>query len=283
MNGKRNNHQSKNPDEIIRIEGGIPQIISDELWERVQKMMDARKISRAACKAKEIYLLSGLIFCGKCEGAMVGNCRTAGKTKSKYYTYECSLRKRTKECDCKAINKAYVEDIVINEIEKHFFSDEAIKTMSQKLYEFAKSQSAEISADIARFEKNISKVQVEINNLINAIAAGMFHPSMKEKMDTLEAQKAELERKLTEARIQAELNAPSEEAIIQYLSKEGSIKEKSPEDQKRIIQAYVQKVIVHQDYVDVKFIVDFTGGGGAYRFESTIDISEMRRIKAVAV
>jgi site-specific DNA recombinase len=38
----------------------------------------------------------------------------------------------------------------------------------------------------------LAGVQTEINNIVNAIAAGMFHPSMKEKMDELEAKKANL-------------------------------------------------------------------------------------------
>ena len=70
INGKRNHHKSKNEDEIIRIEGGMPRIISDEIWEAVQKRMEKNK--KGANSAKEIYLLSGLIYCGKCGDAMTG-------------------------------------------------------------------------------------------------------------------------------------------------------------------------------------------------------------------
>lgn len=84
--GKRNHHKSKNPDEIIKIEGGMPRIISDEIWEKVRARMEKNKRGPAANKAKEIYLLSGLIFCGKCGGAMVGNRRYSGRNKSLYIT-----------------------------------------------------------------------------------------------------------------------------------------------------------------------------------------------------
>jgi site-specific DNA recombinase len=39
---------------------------------------------------------------------------------------------------------------------------------------------------------------------------------------------------------------PTEEMIRKYLQKDADIKNKSPEEQKRIIQAYVKKVIVYE-------------------------------------
>ena len=84
--GKRNHHKSKNPDEIIKIEGGMPRIISDEIWEKVRARMEKNKRGPAANKAKEIFLLSVLIFCCKCGGAMVGNRRYSGRNKSLYIT-----------------------------------------------------------------------------------------------------------------------------------------------------------------------------------------------------
>ena len=38
--GKRNHHKSKPEEEIIRIEGGMPRIVSDKTWRRVQRRMD---------------------------------------------------------------------------------------------------------------------------------------------------------------------------------------------------------------------------------------------------
>jgi site-specific DNA recombinase len=59
--GKRNNHHSKSDSEIIRVENGMPSIISKELWNEVSKKMDSNKRARAANSAKELYLLSGLV------------------------------------------------------------------------------------------------------------------------------------------------------------------------------------------------------------------------------
>lgn len=274
--GKRNHHKSKNPDEIIKIEGGMPRIISDEIWEKVRARMEKNKRGPAANKAKEIYLLSGLIFCGKCGGAMVGNRRYSGRNKSLYITYECSTRKRKKTCDGKDIGKDFVENTVINYLERNVFSLEAIEKLVAKISEYAASQSAEINRDIKLFTDQLAGLQTEINNIVEAIAAGMFHPSMKAKMNELEARKASLTQKLEEAKLQAETYTPTPEMIRRYLEKDSDIRNKSLEEQKRIIQTYVSKVIVHENKIDIYAIVDLNGGGEPYLIISTIKIRKYR-------
>ncbi len=77
---------------------------------------------------------------------------------------------------------------------------------------------------------------------------------MKAKIDELE-----------EAKLQAQIHTPTEEMIRRYLQKDADIKNKSPEEQKRIIQAYVKKVIVYENTIDIDTIVTFAGGGGGIR------------------
>jgi hypothetical protein len=45
-------------------------------------------------------------------------------------------------------------------------------------------------------ERRLVKVRRDIENIVTAITEGMFHPSMKAKMDGLEVERAELEAKL---------------------------------------------------------------------------------------
>lgn len=91
------------------------------------------------------------------------------------------------------------------------------------------------------------------------MAQGMFHTSFKERMDKLEDLKAEVSRSLNEAKLQADINSPTVEMVKEYIIKDADINNKSPEEQKRIIQAYVQKVTVYEDRVDINMIVDFIG------------------------
>ncbi|GFN22708.1 zinc ribbon domain-containing protein [Thermanaeromonas sp. C210] len=90
-------------------------------------MMDRRKRAPGAAKAKEVYLLTGLVQCGACGGPMIGNRRRAGRNKDIYAAYECNNRKRLKACRAKSINKEYLEQYVLNELIRLIFSDEGIR------------------------------------------------------------------------------------------------------------------------------------------------------------
>ncbi len=111
---KRNNHRSKPPEEIIRIEGGVPAIISKEMWEEVQKYRTQNNTNQR--NAKNMYLLSELVKCGCCNKVMYGSLRIR-RNKSSFHTYTCKTRKsecsNLKEIDRDSL-ESYVIELVMN-------------------------------------------------------------------------------------------------------------------------------------------------------------------------
>ncbi len=139
------------------------------------------------------------------------------------------------------------------------FTPASMDRFANKIHEYAKNQNTEIQQDIKQFDARLKSTQKEIDNIVDAVAQGMFHTSFKERMDKLEDLKAEVSRSLNEAKLQADINSPTVEMIKKYIVKDADMKNRSPEEQKRIIQAYVQKVTVYEDRVDINMIVDFIG------------------------
>lgn len=79
-------YKRKSESEVIRIPNGMPAIIDTETFEKVQQKMDARK-SHKIRKVHGKYLLTGLITCGVCGGAISGTQSTVrGKP---YCSYRC--------------------------------------------------------------------------------------------------------------------------------------------------------------------------------------------------
>ncbi len=255
----RNLKKFKDEKEVTRIEGGVPQIIDIELWNKVQSTMDKNRHAPAANKAVEPYLLSGIIFCGKCGGAMVGNRKKSGSGNYHYSSYECSTRKRTRQCDMISVNKNKIEEIVINDLVNSILSKKNIKELAEKVHAYAKSQQKELEGDITLLDKEFKSVQKEIDNIINAIAAGMFHESMKEKMNMLEEKKSNIKSRIVEAELQMKINSPKLKDIVKFLEKDVDIKDKSPDEQKEIINRYIKKILVFEDFFDTTYIVDFNG------------------------
>ncbi len=59
--------------------------------------------------------------------------------------------------------------------------------------------------------------------------------------------------------------------IKNYLKLNSNIKNKTLEEQKKILQSYISKVTVTNSNIDIKFIVDIDGVPRLYQFESTIN------------
>ena len=72
---------------------GIPAIVPQELFDRVQERMKENKKAPARHKAEDDYLLTTKLFCGKCQSMMVGESGTS-HTKEVHRYYKCVSVKR---------------------------------------------------------------------------------------------------------------------------------------------------------------------------------------------
>ncbi len=143
--GRRNNHQSKDDGSVIRHKGGVPAIVDPEVFAQAREKMAANRHQPGKYRAKEAYLLSGLVFCGECQKkglrhSMMGNVKFSGQAKTKHVTYRCGNRERKKDCANPEIRREYLEDFVLAELEKNVFSEKAIPRLVERLRAFQRER-----------------------------------------------------------------------------------------------------------------------------------------------
>lgn len=274
--GRRNNHSSKDDDDLIRIPGGMPAIITAETFSKAKAKMKQNQKQPGAYKAKEIYLLSGLMVCGEClkrEGkvySMMGNCNHSGRSKLKHVTYRCSNRANRKSCDNKEIRREYIENYVLSQLEKNIFSEQAIPILVKKLNDYQSSASSSHDKEIEALKGELYKVEKNIRNIVDAVAAGSAHSSLVDRLTELEQRKADMETSIAEMSLKQTHNEITEE-MVRGLFKNFRkfIAEKNVFEVRKFISSYVEKVIVYKDHVEVVFF--FSCGGieieDAYRFK----------------
>lgn len=243
--GKRNGHANKPDSEIIRIEGGMPAIISKDIFKRVKAKMKGNKSGKH--RAKEPYLLSGLIFCGNCGGAMVGcsrgRPRTATEITKKYY--ECNYKKRTRTCDMKAVNRDEIEDAVISYLED-LVTKQSINEITEWFTHNAKIYMKSAQLELKKVKNELAAVSRNVENLLDKILDGLDSKAARERLKELEAKKLQLEIKVTDMEISAEAIAPvTKRDVKKYLSQLQGLRNKSREEQKQIIKQFVNRVIVY--------------------------------------
>lgn len=89
----------------IETPSGMPRIIDDELFERVQRMLYRNKKSPASSRGQEEYMLITKLFCGYCKEMMIGYGGTSKSGKT-YHYYACKDAKK-KLCNKKVVSKEF--------------------------------------------------------------------------------------------------------------------------------------------------------------------------------
>lgn len=247
----------RSDDDIIKIPGGMPEIISSDMFERVKQRMEIGKRASGANTAKRIYLLSGKITCGKCGYAMTGKSGRMGRNKSIYSYYECSNRKRTRNCDAKPINVDFIEEQVINALYDGLLSPQVIDQATEKIYHEAQQAYGDIPQVLDRHKKELSKIATSISNLINAVADGMYDPSMKDTIKDLRASKNEQEIIIAKLKSQLAIHDLSYQQIYDFLAMYQNIKQLPKNQQKKAISIFVNKVVIYEDEFDIHILTAF--------------------------
>jgi site-specific DNA recombinase len=266
IKGKRNNRKDKPADQIIKIPGGMPQIVPDDLWERVQARIASRAKNmgeRAQNKAKTDYLLSGKIECGLCGYKMVGKGGGSKKNKKRKDFYICNNRERRHECKAKMIGKDLIEQLVLEEIECRILNPNIFPELATEIYRNMIQAGGESEKEVIYLKAELVKNQIKINNILSMIEEGTGSKVLLDRLNQRESEQVILENRLREVERKTKASSLTEKMILQFLNEEyKNIKLDDSTTAKALINRYVEKVIIYEKEFEVKLNVLHTDGGG---------------------
>ncbi|MBQ8727956.1 MAG: recombinase zinc beta ribbon domain-containing protein [Oscillospiraceae bacterium] len=218
----------------------IPPIISEEIFEKCQKRLSSNKHKAASFKkVEERYYLTGKIFCGECGTSMSGISGTS-KTKDNYRYYQC-MKSKKKTCKKKIVQKALIEDRVFDSIMQLLKNKNLVKKISERCYSM---QSAE-SSQVPILKKQLKAVEKEIDNVMNAIKAGIITKSTKQTLTELEEKQATIEAALAQEQICRPIL--SREQIEFWIMQFAKTDFKDEEQKQRLIDIFINSVFVYED------------------------------------
>ncbi len=172
----------------------VPQILWDAVKARQEATRNAaisdgvRKLGRTK-RAK--HLFSGILTCGECGGGVIQD--------GKHY-YGCAASRNKGTCSNRlTIKRTDLEDRVLTGLKDQLLHPDLIAEFVKAYQDEHNRLSAQISVDEAKTKRELAQATRKIDRIIDAIAEGIFHESMKAKLDSLEARKAELEAVLSNA------------------------------------------------------------------------------------
>lgn len=252
----------------IRIEGGVPAIVNEKVFAKVQKMLKMNKRAPSRTWNKIEYLLTDKLFCGKCGSKMIGESGT-GKSGKKYNYYACAKRKHKHLCDKKPVSKDRMETMIIDAIMDILNNDELLDFIADSVWAYYQEQHKDTEYQTVLKHK-LAEIEKAMANIIKAIESGAFNASLKERMDDLDAQKAEIKAELSGIELSHAVKL-SRDYILFYLTDLRNGDADNPEFQKRLIETFINSIFVYDD----RIIVNFNYSGD----KRTVTLSDVSNIE----
>ncbi len=230
----------------VVIPNGIPAIVPVKLFESVQERAAANKKAPARHKAEDEYLLTTKLFCGYCGCLMTGESGTS-HTQELYRYYKCRGIRNGNGCTKKTVRKYWIEDVVIGLIQKFIFDDELLDKLADTLVERLGAENTTLPILL----RQLAEVEKGIENILNAIQAGIFTSSTKQRLESLEAEKQELSVQI----IKEEVSRPSisKDKVLFYLTKYRKLNMKQLDQRRRLIDSFVNAIYLFDDRLVITF------------------------------
>ena len=226
----------------IRVEGGMPEIISKEMFLKVQRILGTKGNPQGRHRINGDYLLTGKLFCGECGHHMMGLSGT-GKNGLLHYYYGCSGKKEKPRCSKKNVRRDELEYEVARLVQTYILQDDVITWLADTLIKYQEEHSSD--GDMTILNTQLSETEKSIKNLMAAIEQGIITPSTKERLMELESEKSKIENNIT--LLKADTITVSKEQIGGWLDsfRDGNIKDKR--FQKRLFDSFLSAVYVYDD------------------------------------
>ena len=225
----------------VIVPDGIPAIVPQDLFDRVQEKLAKNKKAPARHKAEDDYLLTTKLFCGYCGAYLCGESGTSRTGKVHHY-YKCvSVKKKRTECHKRPVRKEWIEDLVVGETMKMVMDDKAIEAIVSMLMDLQDRD----NVNVPLYEQQLREAETAISNLLGAIQQGILTRSTKERLEKLEIQREELKLSI----LQAQMARPryTKEQVVSWISrfKYGNVDD--PQYQKQIIDTFINSIYVFDD------------------------------------
>ncbi|MBI4234222.1 MAG: recombinase family protein, partial [Chloroflexi bacterium] len=195
-------------EEHITVEGALPEIISKERFEEVQRIIAAHGYTAPASKSSD-YLLTGLVICEHCGGKLHGYTGFSKRGNRTYRYYRCSTHTSKGSAVCKgnAIDMATLENIVVTELKKLGLNPELLVEKTGEQSQRFALEVVPLRNKAAVLESKTKELERRSLNLIELYEQTLItKEEFVSRRKSLEAEKAAVEQELMNVRTELAAN-----------------------------------------------------------------------------
>ncbi len=255
----------KKASDPVRVEDAWPSLVSREVFDAVQQAMRSRapNVQRPG-RVGSTYLLSGLLKCGLCGRAYIGQKAKGGQFA--YYICGTLYQDGAGTCEARYLNATRVEDFIVEKIRERILTEETIVELITLVAEEMDALAGELAGRVEVVEGELADVRKRLGRLYEALETSdltleVLSPrifSLRHREEQLEAALDDAVRQLEQRRIEL----PSTEEMKVYVAdlreflKEGTIPER-----KALIRNFVEDIKVKGDEATLTYTIPMPKGG----------------------
>ena len=241
-----------NKPEYYEKKNAFPKIIDDDLFEKVQMMINVKKNQHQLTIDYSAYLLSGLLYCEECGHKLHGWSRPKYKGKV-YYDYVCTIHKRNKSlCSTKRINKLYIEKIVLDVL--MLVLNKVLNQNQECLNRLIKNKFQNLTMEAEELKKQIKFRKIKIDKLIDRSILDENNVLIyNEKIIQLENEIKELEQKDKNIKLIIEENEIKFRSIFNNVKVDTEMLYKNLEYTKIILYQIISKITITNEVIKIYF------------------------------
>ena len=230
----------------VRIEGAVPAIIDDDLWERAQK---SNRQSRSPRNDRADYILSGKLFCGECGTAMKG---VSGHSSNGevYFYYNCPC----KDCHRRNIPKDELEGLVIRTVCNDVLQPDVMERIANSVIEAQTAELNQPNPEKEALQHELADVQRKAKNLLSALENGTAGAMLTNRLSELEQQANTLSYQLSTLESEPKFPVFPKEEVL-YLLEQFLLApaEETKAYRRRLIDTFVSKIEVSNTELTIYF------------------------------
>jgi len=167
-------------------------IISSELFEKVNRKIQANKYGKQSIKTE--YILRNKLKCGYCGrpiSAETGTCRSG---KVNHY-YKCLGRRQHNGCNKQTVTQEFIESLVIDSIIEALSNKNVLSLIINRMLEMQESQKRD-NYDLKCLLQEKKQTETALNNLVSALEKGICSSTTNKRLHELEEKLDCLEKEI---------------------------------------------------------------------------------------
>ena len=196
LSEKKTRRLKNTPESFIIITDSHPPIVSKELYDRVQAILESKRPKRLGQRkhSPHDYILSGLLWCKE------HNSPYTGHTTGERYYYACATRKKLgkKLSPCPWLKKEAIEKFILENLKENVITRDTVRQGLKFLQAEEARNHHEDDTEEKEVQTRIAQANLEKGRLEAAVKGGVIYEAFADSINELHLRIQKLNKRLAE-------------------------------------------------------------------------------------